>query len=88
MLYADSENLDFKGPKSMFEIFRNSQKTGCSFFIFFQANFFVRYKCRKKSKSYVSKLKFNQDSISGVAIVKFSIFDPFKRRILNPYFYP
>ena len=28
VLFSDLKNFDFKGPKSMFEIFRNSQKTG------------------------------------------------------------
>ena len=29
VLFSDLKNFDFEGPKSMFEIFRNSQKTGC-----------------------------------------------------------
>ena len=42
----------------------------------------------KKSKLYASKPKFNQDSISGVVSLNFSLFDPFKRGIQTPYFHP
>ena len=54
--FSDLKKFDFKGPKSMFEIFRNSQKTGCSFF---HANFKGGTNAEKKSKSYVSKQKLN-----------------------------
>ena len=42
----------------------------------------------KKSKSYVSKSKFNQDTIYGVAIVKFPLFDPFRGESKTPIFTP
>ena len=69
ILFSDFKNFDFKGPKSKFEIFKNR-----GFFLFFQANFFGRYKWPIKSKLYASKPEFNQGLISGVVNLSFCPF--------------
>ena len=46
-IFSDLKNFDFKGHKLMFEIFRISQKKGCSFFIFL-SEFFWEVQMPKK----------------------------------------
>ena len=46
--FSDLKNFEFKGPKSKFEILKNSQKTRDFFFLLLlQAKFYSGYKCTK-----------------------------------------